>query len=103
MEPLEVPRHRGHSSVAPNDLVSKRLTAKASIEQDLQVVARPWIAVQVEAAVSAKDAVKLAKTWRHHREVCQQVALTKQGPQRNHGLCEVASVPDYLIKILLCL
>ena len=73
----------------PHDFVPEFVGAERGVEQQLQVVARRWVAVQVEAAGGLQDAVKLGHALRHHRQVGHHVVLAEEGAHRLEHVAEL--------------
>ncbi|OQA13287.1 MAG: hypothetical protein BWY63_03521 [Chloroflexi bacterium ADurb.Bin360] len=65
----------------PDDLVAKVLRSKDGIEDDLEVVARRGVAVEVEAAGGLEHPVQLDQTGSHHDEVSQHLVGADEVPQ----------------------
>ena len=80
----------------PSDLISKVGRPKDRIQQQLQVVTRRGVAVQVEAAGRLQHPPKLHQAGSHHRHVGQHVVRPQQLPEGLHRLGYLAASLDRL-------
>src|SRR6266545_7728245 len=83
----ESARHQRLSGCSfPNYFISEIFGAKDSIHQHPQIVHSRRIAMQIEAAGWLKDAVKLRKPRRHHRQIGHHWRMFKEAVERFHQL-----------------
>ena len=81
-EPLRVIVCRG---AFPNNFVAEILKSKYRIYNNLQVMTRGRVAVQVEAAGRFQDAVQLDQTGGHHDEVSHHLVASDEVEQGADG------------------
>jgi hypothetical protein len=62
----------------PDDLVPEVAGPEHPVQQQLQIVARGRVAVQIQAAGRFQHAVELDQPRRHHREIRHHVVLTEK-------------------------
>jgi hypothetical protein len=87
----------------PDDLVYHVFLPKYLIENDLKIVARRRVTVEIERAAHFQDAVHFDQSDSHHGEIGHQVAGTHKLPEGLHHVFEFERIRahHYLVECLL--
>src|SRR5690348_1317038 len=83
----------------PDDLVEKILWAEDRVQQQLQIMPRRRIAVQVDASRRRQDAMKFDQTRRYHREVSEHVVCAQRSFESLHHQRNITAASDSLLKM----
>ena len=70
----------------PDNLITEVLWPEDRIEDDLQIVARRRIAMQIQAARRPQHPVQLHQSCRHHHHIGHHLVLADELAQRPHHL-----------------
>jgi hypothetical protein len=85
----------------PHDLINEVISPKHPVEQQLEVMARGGVAVQVEATGGLQHPVQLNHADRHHGQVSHHVVVAEKGAHRTEQLKRVGvAAPHDLIESL---
>jgi len=81
----------------PDDLAAEVLWPEHGVEQQLQVVARGRVAMEVERSGRLQNPTQLNQSGRHHREVGEHVARPEERAKGEHGLGNLSAHLDGLL------
>lgn len=96
--PAEPSLRHPAAPVAPDDFILKLLRPEDGIHEQLQVVARRGVAMQVDAARLLEDSLQLHESRGHHRQVGEHVVLPEERAERAHrGAHGAAGLHDLLV------
>ena len=86
----------------PHDLAPEMCRAEHAVQQQLQIMARGRITVEVQAAGRLQHAVKLQQPGRHHRQIGHHVVFAQERPHRVEQVerRRVAAVRDAVERVL---
>src|ERR1039457_1091148 len=70
----------------PDDFIAEALPSKDRIQQQLQVMRRRWVAMEIEAAGGLEDAMEFDEARGHHREVSHHGGVFEEAVEGFHHL-----------------
>ena len=79
----------------PHDFVLEIVRAEDGVHQQLQIVARRRVAVEIDASAGLEDAVKLRHSLRHHREIRHHVVRAQKLAHRREQFAELLRTVGY--------
>lgn len=98
MHPAELPSSFPAGGALPDDLIAKELRTEDGVEQQLEVVARSRIAVEIERSRWLHNSTEFHESRCHHAEVGHHVTMAEEGHKGPHHVGDSsASLDDFFI------